>query len=389
VRRTRTVTKTEWRSLSGERAEYVTDRVVTASRGLPNRDLEAIEPFDLRALGRYEPALLSGWLAEEPSLSASACRRCACAIEAGDLRCAVCGLSIPEEQRLEEVPLASILRCESCGAAVRYDVEVQAPRCAFCGSVAHVERPTDPIEQPRYILPFRVTPDEAQAVLRGWLSSLGFFRPDDLATEASIATLQPLWWVAWVFDARALVSWTADSNQGAGRSAWAPFSGQTRMDFERILVPATRGLTDEECDKLTRHFDLSSARESLDGPPGVLCEGFQVQRSAARHTIARAIESVARARIPAHIPGRRYRKAKLAVLLEGLETHRCAMPTYVFAYRYRGKLYRALVHGQQRGCTFGEAPYSMLKIMMVALGIGVAGLALLLFVVAVLALSAQ
>jgi len=73
VRRTRTVIKTEWRPLSGERAEYVTERVVTASRGVPNRDLEAIEPFDLRALGRYDPALLSGWLAEEPSMSAQQC----------------------------------------------------------------------------------------------------------------------------------------------------------------------------------------------------------------------------------------------------------------------------------------------------------------------------
>ncbi|MFY0579916.1 hypothetical protein ACN28S_41805 [Cystobacter fuscus] len=37
--------------------------------GLPNAELEALEPFDLRALARYEPALVAGWVAEEPSLS--------------------------------------------------------------------------------------------------------------------------------------------------------------------------------------------------------------------------------------------------------------------------------------------------------------------------------
>lgn len=67
--RTRTKTKTEWRSLEGRHAAYVADQVVTASRGLPNDELEAIEPFDLGMLRRYDKAIISGWAAEEPSLS--------------------------------------------------------------------------------------------------------------------------------------------------------------------------------------------------------------------------------------------------------------------------------------------------------------------------------
>jgi hypothetical protein len=66
--RTRRVQKTEWRSLSGAHEEYVPDVLVTASGGVPNAELEAVEPFDLRLLHRYTPALVSGWIAEEPSL---------------------------------------------------------------------------------------------------------------------------------------------------------------------------------------------------------------------------------------------------------------------------------------------------------------------------------
>lgn len=73
VTRTRTVTRTEWRDLAGQHAAYATDLVVTASRGLPNAELERIEPFDLRALRRYDPALVSGWLVEEPSLRLDEC----------------------------------------------------------------------------------------------------------------------------------------------------------------------------------------------------------------------------------------------------------------------------------------------------------------------------
>lgn len=70
--RTRTVIKTEWRSLQGEHAAYVNDLVVTASSGLGNAELETIEPFDLGALLRYDPAVVSGWAAEEATLDRTA-----------------------------------------------------------------------------------------------------------------------------------------------------------------------------------------------------------------------------------------------------------------------------------------------------------------------------
>ncbi len=68
VTRTRTKVKTEWRSLSGEHATYLADVLVTASRSIPNAELEAIEPFELGTLGRYQPAMIAGWPAEDASL---------------------------------------------------------------------------------------------------------------------------------------------------------------------------------------------------------------------------------------------------------------------------------------------------------------------------------
>lgn len=77
VTRTRTVIKTEWRSLSGNHSCYVVDVLVTASRGVTNAALEAIEPFDLRSLRRYADSFISGWLAEEPSRTKEECFRLA------------------------------------------------------------------------------------------------------------------------------------------------------------------------------------------------------------------------------------------------------------------------------------------------------------------------
>jgi hypothetical protein len=70
VRRKR---KTEHCNLSGAHANYVGDVVVTASQGIANHELEAIEPFDLGGLRRYTPGMVSGWISEEPSLTREAC----------------------------------------------------------------------------------------------------------------------------------------------------------------------------------------------------------------------------------------------------------------------------------------------------------------------------
>lgn len=73
VVKTRTVTRTEYRYLSGQHSTYVSDVLVTGSRVVPNNELESIEPFDLRMMRRYTPAVISGWIAEEPSMALQEC----------------------------------------------------------------------------------------------------------------------------------------------------------------------------------------------------------------------------------------------------------------------------------------------------------------------------
>ena len=73
--RTRTVTRTEYRPLSGRHVGYVTDVLVSASAGLAHAELGAVEPYDLLQLRRYSPALISGWIAEEFSRHPDDCRR--------------------------------------------------------------------------------------------------------------------------------------------------------------------------------------------------------------------------------------------------------------------------------------------------------------------------
>lgn len=313
------------------------------------------------------------------------CVRCQSPLEIGDLRCAICGQSAPRDRTSAPEKFAvQILRCTGCGAAIAYDPKHQAPSCSFCGDVVEIESIEDPMEQTESYLPFTVTPDQARAALKNWLASRGWFCPSDLSSTAQLTQLKPLWWVAWVFDADAFVSWTADSNEGAGRSAWAPHAGQNNVHFDDILVSASRGLNLREVSAISSGMDLSTRREVPEGADdSATLEQFDVQRSQARQHVSAAIDKLAADRVQQHfIPGTSFRNVNVAIVLRQLVTHRLSLPAYVLAYRYKDELYRVVICGQDSRLIIGRSPKSVLKIIATALAIALIGLLILALIAA-------
>jgi hypothetical protein len=249
----------------------------------------------------------------------------------------------------------------------------------------HIEVPADPMEQTRHFVPFAVGRDEAESALRRWLHGLGWFRPSDLHSASRVEEMTPLWWVGWVFDAEASVTWAADSDAGARRADWAPHSGETGLAFDDVVVSASRGLSAEETARLIPTYDLSKTRDAADGEvAGAAVEQFDMPRSAARGRVDAFIRrNVADRLQQGSIPGRRFRNVRAALVLRRLATRRFAFPSWVLAYRYRGALHRVVISGQNADCLVGSAPFSAAKILAVVCG-GIAALALIAIVIAAL-----
>lgn len=302
--------------------------------------------------------------------STASCERCATPLEQGDLRCAICGQATPTESTVRSQLAVKIHRCTGCGAAVAYDPDKQAPSCTFCNEVVAVETIEDPIEQSEGYLPFTIGQSEAHRALSRWLVSLGWFRPSDLSSSARLDLLKPLWWVGWIFDADAHVTWAADSDFDSRRSAWAPHSGSTPMVFKNILVSASRGLSNKEVDAISGGCDLHSVRSEPEGVTGGVIEQFDLQRSQARQQIVSSIENFAAYRVEnEHVPGTVARNVNASVLLQKLVTRRLSFPAWILAYRYRNRLYRVVVCGQDGTLVSGNAPVSWFKILLVGLAV--------------------
>jgi hypothetical protein len=283
---------------------------------------------------------------------------------------------VPAAARVVETARAQILRCTECGAAIAFDANKGAPACSFCGAVMKVEQPVDPIEVATRRVPFTVDREAATRTLRTWLGSRGFFAPKTLRDEAVFESLRPLYWAAWIVDAQAAVSWTADSDEGSLRSDWAPHAGVVSQTFDNIVVPASRGLRHEECARLVPQYDLARlvpiGVETATVDDDAAVESFDAQRSAARQLVAHGIEAVARHRVQRIVPGSRVRNVNVAVLLERQTTDRVALPAWVLAYRYRGSPYRAVVHGNDARVVFGSSPKDWVKVMTIVIGIAAA-----------------
>jgi hypothetical protein len=297
------------------------------------------------------------------------CGRCSSAIEVGDLRCPVCLLAAPENSSFDATRRVEVLRCESCGAAMKYSAAFKAPHCAFCGGVLKLEEFIDPQEEIERRLPFTVSRAEALEVYRQWIARQGFFRPFNLASHAQLESLRAAWWPAWMVDARSLATWTADSDAGAQKAKWAPHAGELQSDFDDLVIPASRGLTPQECARLIASYDLSRlTNPGAEAPSDGEVERFDMPRSFARATIIGAIQTRTEARILAdEIPGTRFRNLHTAIHLRGLSALRIALPAYIIAYRYRGRLHRTVISGTDPNCVIGEAPRSIGKLIVLIL----------------------
>lgn len=311
------------------------------------------------------------------------CERCSCELKEGELRCPVCGMFAPQDGEGAEVdgPRARVIRCTFCRAAMTYSPEAQNLRCAYCGEVTEVETPKDPIDVTEKFIPFTVAREAAEEGLKTFWSRAKWYHHKDMAAKGTLTELRGTWWPAWLCSAQAAFFWAADSTRGAGRSKWAPHAGRLDVELNNFCVSASRGLTSAETAAIADGYDLSAFEDAPKGSDIASVECFELPRSQARQHILAHIGSCGRAAVreAPELKGADTRKISTEGFLTGLKTRNVSLPAYVLAYRYRDKLYRVVINGQDASVSCGEYPVSAGKIAAAAAAV-IGGAACLAFI---------
>lgn len=242
-----------------------------------------------------------------------------------------------------------------------YDASAQALRCPFCGSTQMEKREGGRVIQPDGVVPLTISRNHAEKILREWLGR-GFWRPGDAAQASRIGEIAAVYVPYWVFEAKALTMWTADSSPApAGRRGdWYPLSGQNQSHYSDVLVGGSSILTPNETASIVP-FDLSTAVA-----PGqfdlehAIVETFRVPRKLARPLARGAIESLETQACQQHVPNR-CRNLKVNVRIEAMRGRPLLLPVWILAYRYKEQVFRVLINAQS-GQIAGTAPFSYSKL---------------------------
>lgn len=252
--------------------------------------------------------------------------------------------------------------CRGCGASMSYDASAEALRCPFCGSEQLEHQPDAKEIAPESVVSFAVDKDEAVTAMRGWLGR-GFWRPGDLAMQAAVVKMTPVYVPYWVFKADTATYWTADTDRtpSGARGDWCPMSGQHEGSYDGLIIGASGALTHAETAALCP-FDLNAAvpPKEVDLQNSIF-ERFTVPRKYARSMASGGLESLEAQACQQYVPGR-CRNMRVALRITNLASRPMLVPVWIMAYRYRDKMFRFLANGQTGKCS-GQAPVSYRKIL--------------------------
>lgn len=332
-----------------------------------------------------------------PAVRSATCAHCGAPVEAFERFCPACGKEQPAAAELIEAETAAVeqrrFRCENCGAEVAIDPDQRSYRCAFCDSTYVVDlgaRDTGR-QPPEFVIPFTVTPEQAQAAFRRWLNDNAWFRPADLKRAHVAEKLRGVYLPFWSFSMLAETGWhgeigeywwrtetyttrrngkTVTRTRRVRETEWWRLAGRHHGYYSGYLVSASHGLPQAAAQRIKPFHLPALKRYRPRYLAGWLSEEYTVGPADALRLCRQEFHRREQQAVAAHLPGDTHRRLQTATEFRDVNSDLILLPVYLLSYRYRNKVYRFLLNGQT-GKLAGDKPLSAARIA-VAVGIGVA-----------------
>ncbi|MCC7013475.1 MAG: zinc ribbon domain-containing protein [Planctomycetes bacterium] len=332
------------------------------------------------------------------------------------LSCAHCGTSRPVPRaaaQIVERPLSAAgdaarglgseqraLRCNNCGATVELDTSATADGCVFCGSSNVLAQSANRnLLRPESLVPLDVGRATVEQNFRRWIGGL-WFRPSALKSVRQFDAIG-VYLPYWTFDARVHSTWSADAGyyyyetrmvpvtvngrtqmraQQVRKIRWVPKWGERRDAYDDVLVHASRGVPEDLAAKLGQWDTRALVPYRPEYLAGWRAEEYQVDLESAWSSARERIVASQRSRCAGDVPGDTQRNLRVHDEIDDVRWKHILLPLWTLSYRFQGKSYTVLVHGQT-GRVHGRAPLSWIKILLCVLALLV-GLALAALLVA-------
>lgn len=283
----------------------------------------------------------------------------------------------------------ALTQCDACGAQFKFERNIHAGDCPFCGTSIVSSTGYDKQIKPESLLPFRITQEEAQAQFNKWLKGL-WFAPNQVKRYArGDNKLTGVYIPYWTYDSHTETGYVGERGtvyyvnqrvrtREGGRFVtrvrrvpkirWSPARGRVKRIFDDVLVGASQSLPRQITDQL-RPWDLENLvpynEEYLSGFRSEvyqveLDEGFELARQVMDSTIYRDIMF--------DIGGDHQRVHHADTRHYETTFKHCLLPLWSAAFQYRDKTYRFVINGRT-GKVQGQRPHSYWKIVLTGIAV--------------------
>lgn len=321
------------------------------------------------------------------------------------LKCEYCGAAndIPkDESEIEELDFEVYLKaiagkqeqqekvhvkCGNCGAEQDFPNNVFAGSCTFCATPIVAKGYANRLIKPKSLIPFRIPKTKAQEEFRKWIGGL-WLAPSELKNYAKgDGGLKGMYLPYWTYDCMTHSDYTGERGRDYNvtrtgsdgktytetRTDWTRVSGSVENVFDDVLVAASPTMQKLQTsffggDRFSAWNTKALVPYSEEFVTGFQAEAYQVGLSDGYRLAKSIIDERIVASIRQDIGGDRQQVHSVDTQYSDITFKHVLVPVWISAYRYRDKVYRFMVNGQN-GEVQGESPKSAWKIFFLVVAV--------------------
>ncbi|MBR2295632.1 MAG: hypothetical protein IJ869_07730 [Clostridiales bacterium] len=248
--------------------------------------------------------------------------------------------------------------CDNCGAVVVTDEHTAATFCAFCGSPALMKRRLSYEFKPDYIIPFKLTKEDAKKKFFEWVKK-NKYAPRNFIDDEGLSKITGVYVPFWLIDADCVTTC-----YGSGRLGQSMFYIDREIAFKTRLVPfdASKSISNLLMEAI-EPFDYKEIVPYDDNYlPGFFAKRYDETALEMTDRIQSRIDSYAR-QMGKYVTVHEYDNVNISSAdsySDHFSQHYALFPVWFLKYQYKGLKYTFAVNGQT-GEAVGDIPYSPWK----------------------------
>ena len=286
------------------------------------------------------------------------------------------------------------LTCENCGAVISLPQDVLSSACSFCASnKVNISTANDDILRPKFLIPFKITPDKTRSLAQAWLGK-GWYHPPELASNSLIEKFNGIYLPYWTFDAQIDADWRAQvghertvrDKDGNSHTVidWRWEKGHAHLNIDDMPQAATSKVSHHLLAKLLPFQFEALTAYSPDFLAGWQALNFNIALPDAWEKAKQEMRESAQQTCRAQIHSAHVRNFSMTANFNDEAWRYILLPIYLAVYKHEGKVFQVMINGQT-GTVSGQKPVAWWKIWLAigamltpGLGLGLIGIPLLL-----------